>query len=293
MNASPTSLPVTVLIATKNEERNITDCLESVQFAEQVLVIDSQSTDRTKEISEQAGAEVHEFRYEGGWPKKRNWALENLDIRNEWVLILDADERISPMLRNEIEVSIKDASVNGYYTQWKFIFLGKWMKHSWSHGWMLRLFRKGMASYEDLGMRTQGGWDAEVHENIVSNGPCKRLKHPLDHESNQDLSFWIRKQNEFSDWNAARRITQLKQPLPPISGILSSDPVKRRKLLKALFIRLPGKPLLMFIFLFFVKRGFLDGMEGYYFCKLRAIHEFNIGVKVFETWNNPTQDGPN
>jgi glycosyltransferase involved in cell wall biosynthesis len=282
-------IPITVLIATKNEERNISDCLRSVRFADQILVIDSCSTDKTKEISLKAGAEVHEFNYRGGWPKKRNWALETLDIRNEWILILDADERVSPSLRHEIETAIKVIQVDGYYTQWKFIFLKKWMRHSWSHGWMLRLFRKGKARYEDLGMRAQGGWDAEVHENIVSDGLCKRLIHPLDHESNQDLSFWIRKQNEFSDWNAARRLTQLKLPLPPISAFFSTDPVKRRKLLKALFIRLPGKPLLMFFFLFVIKKGFLDGIEGYYFCKLRAMHEFNIGVKVFEARKNLLQ----
>ena len=279
-------IPITVLIATKNEERNISDCLRSVQFADQILVIDSHSTDRTREISQEAGAEVHEFNYQGGWPKKRNWALETLDLHNEWILILDADERVSPSLRHEIDAAIKATDVDGYYTQWKFIFLNKWMRHSWSHGWMLRLFRKGKAQYEDLGMRTQGGWDAEVHENIVSDGICRRLINPLDHESNQDLSFWIGKQNEFSDWNAARRLTQLKLPLPPISAFFSTDPVKRRKLLKALLIRLPGKPLLMFFFLFVIKKGFLDGIEGYYFCKLRAMHEFNIGVKVFESRKN-------
>ncbi len=208
------------------------------------------------------GAEVHSFSYDGGWPKKRNWALENLTIRNEWILILDADERVSTELRGEIQQAMIAPSVDAYYIRWKFIFLGRWMKHSWSHGWMLRLFKRGAAKYEDLGMRGQGGWDAEVHENIVSDGVCRRLQFPLDHESNQDLSFWIRKQNEFSDWNAARRIDQLKNPIPPLSLLFSSDPLKRRKLLKALFIRLPGKPFLMFAFLYILKRGFLDGIEG-------------------------------
>ncbi len=279
-------LPISVIIATKNEERNILDCLRSIEFADQVLLADSHSTDKTADIARKWGAEVHPFTYSGGWPKKRNWALENLDIRNDWILILDADERVSEELRIEIQEAIQSRSIDAYYIRWKFIFLGRWMRHSWSHGWMLRLFRKGKAKYEDLGMRNQGGWDAEVHENIVSEGVCKRLKSPLDHESNQDLSFWIRKQNEFSDWNAARRIDQLSIPLPPVRFMFLSDPLKRRKFLKALFIRLPAKPLLMFIFLYVLKRGFLDGVEGYYFCRLRAIHEFNIGAKVFEARNN-------
>ncbi len=275
-------LAITVVIATKNEEINLPDCLESIKFADQVVIVDSQSTDKTIELATKQGAEVHQFFYDGGWPKKRNWALHEVDIRNDWILILDADERVSPDLRNEIQIAIQSQITDAYYIRWKFLFLGRWMKHSWSHGWMLRLFRKGKAQYEDLGMRSEGGWDAEVHENIVSSGVTNRLSNPLDHDSNQDLSFWIRKQNEFSDWNAARRLHQLNQGVPPLKTLFSKDLVKRRKFLKSLFIRLPAKPLFMFGFLYIFKRGFLDGREGLYFCWLRAIHEFNIGAKVFE-----------
>lgn len=275
-------LPVTVIVATKNEERNLPDCLRSITFAEQVLIVDSQSQDSTVNLARQAGAEVHQFHYQGDWPKKRNWALNSLPIRNDWILILDADERVSPSLAAEMKTAILSSDIDGYYLKWRFMFLGRWMKHSWSHGWMLRLFRHGRASYEDLGMRGQGGWDAEVHENIVCRGHCERLQNVLDHDSNENLSFWIRKQNEFSDWNAARRLDQLQDPFPGFQLLFSPDPVKRRKILKAVFIRLPAKPLLMFVYLYFIKAGFLDGIEGFYFCRLRAIHEFNIGAKVFE-----------
>ena len=283
MNPTPNNkLAITVVIATKNEESNLEDCLDSIRFAEQIVIVDSQSSDKTTQIAEERGAEVHQFFYDGEWPKKRNWALEKIPLRNDWVLILDADERVSADLRNEIQLAIQSPSTDAYYIRWKFLFLGRWMKRSWSHGWMLRLFRKGHARYEDLGMRSEGGWDAEVHENIVSAGVTGHLSSPLDHDSNQDLSFWIRKQNEFSDWNAARRLKQLNQSFPPLKLLLSTDPVKRRKYLKALFIRLPAKPLFMFTFLYIFKMGFLDGREGFYFCCLRAIHEFNIGAKVFE-----------
>ncbi len=276
------SVPVTVIIAARNEEKNLPDCLASVTWAEQVIVVDSQSTDRSQEIVEATGAEFHQFHYQGGWPKKRNWALQTLDIRNEWVLILDADERVSHALAEAISTAIQSPTHAGYYLKWRFVFLGRWMKHSWSHGWMLRLFRHQQGGYEDLGMRGQGGWDAEVHENVVVEGATGRLTPQLDHESNEDLSFWIRKQNEFSDWNAARRLEQLQDSLPPLSALWSRDPVRRRKALKSVFVRLPAKPLLTFLFLYVYKRGFLDGREGYYFCRLRAIHEFNIGAKVFE-----------
>lgn len=275
-------LPISVVIATKNEACNIEECLESVLWADQVCLVDSQSTDGTVEIAESYNAEVHQFHYDGGWPKKRNWALEHVSIRNPWILILDADERVTEELRSEIETAIKNTEIDGYYIRWKFMFFNRWMKHSWSHGWMLRLFRHGKGGYEDLGMRGEGGWDAEVHENVVVEGQCKRLKSPLLHETRQDLEYWIRKQNEFSTWNAKRRLQQLSDHMLPLSYLWDGDPIHRRRWLKSLYIRLPFKPLLMFIYLYFVKFGFLDGVAGFYFCVLRAIHEFNIDAKVYE-----------
>ncbi|MFT7512319.1 MAG: glycosyltransferase involved in cell wall biosynthesis [Candidatus Omnitrophota bacterium] len=275
-------MALSVLIAARNEEVNIVECIRSVQWADQVYVLDSQSSDRTVELAEAEGAHVAQFHYDGGWPKKRNWGLENLPIQNDWVLLLDADERVSLELKNEIADAIQNPDFNGYYLKWKFIFLGRWMKHSWSHGWMLRLFRNGKGCYEDLGMRGEGGWDTEVHENVIVEGKVGRLSEVLDHHSNQALSFWIAKQNEFSDWNAKRRLDQLKEPLPPFTQLFSGDPAKTRKYLKALFIRMPAKPSLLFLYLYVYKRGFLDGRAGFYFCRLRAMHELNICAKVYE-----------
>lgn len=260
-------LPLTVIIPARNEERNIAQCLDSVSWADQVFVVDSRSSDRTRELSEARSATVVDFHYDGGWPKKKNWAIRNLPIRNEWIFILDADERIDEDLREEIGKAMEVPGINGYYVRWKFIFLGRWMKHCWRHGWMLRLFRKGSGEYEDLGMRNEGGWDNEVHENIVVEGRTAKLHNWLIHESNESLSYWIRKQNEFSDWNAVRRHAQLREPLPSWRSLLSHDPLERRRFLKALYLRLPCKPLLMFLYLYIVRLGILDGKEGYYFCR--------------------------
>ena len=274
-------IPVTILISARNEEEKIHACLDALAEFDQVILIDSQSSDRTCEIATQSGVEVVQFKYDGGWPKKRNWALENLDIRNDWVFLLDADERITPALRDEIDAAIRNDSFDGYYVKWKFLFLGAWMKHAWSHGWMLRLIKKDRGRFEDLGMRGEGGWDAEVHENMIVGGKCGKLKALLDHD-NHELDRWISKQNEFSTWNAARRFRQLQEPLPAISWLISRDPVRCRKLLKAVFIRLPFRPSFMFVYLYFLKLGFLDGKAGYFFCKLRAMHELNISAKMFE-----------
>ena len=274
--------PIAILIAVRNEENNIAEAIESVRFAKEVFVVDSHSEDQTRAIAEGLGAKVYDFHYDGTWPKKRNWGLQNLPITCQWVLILDADERVTPELRASIEAAVKRDDINGFYTRWKFMFLGRWMKHSWSHGWMLRMVRYGKGEYEDLGMRGQGGWDNEVHENVVVSGKCERLDGYLLHESNEDLEFWIRKQNEFSTWNAVRRSHQLREEFPPVSHLFSGDPVKKRKWLKSLFMRLPFKPTITFLWLYFAKLGILDGREGFYFCRLRAMHELNIQAKLFE-----------
>lgn len=274
--------PIAILIAVRNEEKNIAEAIESVRFAKEVFVVDSHSQDKTCELAEALGAQVFQFDYDGKWPKKRNWGLQNLPITCEWVLILDADERVTPELQASIEAAVKRDDINGFYTRWKFMFLGRWMKHSWSHGWMLRMVRHGKGEYEDLGMTSQGGWDNEVHENVVVEGKCEQLDGYLLHESNEDLEFWIRKQNEFSTWNAVRRGRQVAEGFPPFSSLFSGDPVKKRKWLKALFLRLPCKPTIIFLWLYFVKFGFLDGKAGFYFCRLRAMHELNVQAKVFE-----------
>jgi len=278
-------VPVTVIVPAKNEGANLQDCLASLEWAEEVFVVDSRSTDATAAIVQQWGRQLAQFDYHGGWPKKKNWAIRNLPIASEWILVVDADERVTTELAAEIAHAITDQRVSAYYVRWKFVFLGRWMKHSWSHGWMLRLFRRGCGEYEDLGMRGEGGWDNEVHENIVVTGEVGRLKEMLVHDTNEDLAYWIRKQNEFSTWNACRRVRQLEMPLPSVVGMFSREPLVRRKVLKALFIRMPFRPLFLFLWLYVIKLGFLDGRTGYVFCRLRAIHEFNVGAKVFELRN--------
>ena len=155
---------------------------------------------------------------------------------------------------------------------------------------MLRFFRHGKGEFEDLGMRGEGGWDTEVHENVVVQGRCGKLKSLLDHD-NHDLTRWISKQNEFSTWNAMRRRQQLRDPLPPLRWLFSSQPSRQRKLLKAVFLRLPFKPAVTFLYLYFLKFGFLDGRAGFYFCRLRAMHELNVAAKMYELAQSGASEG--
>ncbi len=275
------SVPVSVIVPAKNEEKNLRECLESLAWADEVFVVDSHSEDRTGQIAEELGASLVQFAYDGGWPKKKNWAIQNLPHRNNWILIVDADERVPAELAREIAGAIESPTADGYYIRWKFVFLGRWMRYCWRHGWMLRLFRKGRGAYEDLGMRGEGGWDNEVHENIVVDGKTAKLHSLLLHESREDVAFWIGKQNQFSTWNAKRRFRSTDEPAP-LSGVFSSDPLRRRKAMKRLYLMTPFKPLLTFVWLYVLRMGFLDGEAGFRFCTLRACHEAIIDAKVME-----------
>ena len=279
----PQEIKISVIVPTKDEAENIAECLESLADFSEVFVVDSQSSDRTTEIAKSYGANVIQFHYNGEWPKKKNWAISNLPLRNEWILIIDADERMTPELRDEMSEAIEVSDISGYYIRWKFIFLGKWMRHSWNHGWMVRLFRRSSGKYEDLGMRSEGGWDNEVHEHLIVNGRVGRLKSYLLHDSEKTLESWIAKQNDFSTWNAEKRRQQRDETLiSALRFIGSTDPLKRRRLLKAVFIRLPAKPMLLFFYLYVIRLGLLDGVAGLYFCALRASHELNICAKMHE-----------
>src|ERR1700729_2041985 len=124
-----TAMNVSVLIPALNERRHIVDCLASVSWADEVIVVDSNSTDGTQELAQAAGAQVVKFQWNGKFPKKKNWALENIPWKNDWVLILDADERITPELTREIQRTLQSPDHDGYFINRRFMFLDKWIKH--------------------------------------------------------------------------------------------------------------------------------------------------------------------
>jgi len=143
--------PLSVLVPVKNEAANLRDCLASVSFADEIVVVDSASADGTQEIAAAAGAQMVEFAWNGKFPRKKNWALENIPWRHEWVLIIDADERITPELEREIRLAIRRTDVNGFYLNRRFWFLGGWINHcGYFPSWNLRLFRHRCGRYEQI-----------------------------------------------------------------------------------------------------------------------------------------------
>ncbi|MDJ0694054.1 MAG: glycosyltransferase family 2 protein [Mastigocoleus sp. MO_167.B18] len=282
-------IPISVLIPAKNEEANLPACLESLQKADEIFVVDSQSDDKSIEICESYGAKVVQFHFNGRWPKKKNWSLENIEFRNEWVLIVDCDERITPELWQEIAYSINNPEFNGYYLNRRVFFLGKWIRFGGKYpDWNLRLFKHKLGRYENLNtedIRNTG--DNEVHEHVILNGKVGYLKNDMLHEDFRDLYHWLARHNRYSNWEARVYYNLLtgKGDSGTIGASLFGDAVQRKRFLKKIWVRLPFKPLLRFILFYILQGGFLDGKAGYIYGRLLSQYEYQIGVKLFELRN--------
>ena len=263
--------PVSLLIPCKNEENNIARCIQSVQWVDEIFVVDSQSTDKTIEIAESLGAEVVQFKYKGGWPKKKNWALENLPFTNEWVLILDADECLPPNAQNEIRgiVSNRHEKHSGYWINRRYFFLGKPLKHAYFPNWNLRLFKHKLGRYEKITDLSTNSGDHEIHEHVVVKGTTGRLRSVMDHHAFPTIDSFVEKHNRYSNWEAVVESSSTDD-----DSALQHDAVKGKRRLRRIFRKLPFRPTLRFLYVYLWQKGILDGWRGYVSSKLHAQYEF-------------------
>jgi glycosyltransferase involved in cell wall biosynthesis len=270
-------LPLSVIVPIKNEAANLPRCLESVQWADEIFVVDSQSTDDSVRIAEQHGAKVQQFHFNGVWPKKKNWALANLPFKNEWVFIIDADEVLPAEAEKEFAKAIANAGdLAGYWINRRFYFLGRWLKHAYYPNWNLRLFRHSLGRYEKMtDVETDSG-DNEVHEHVMVKGPTARLRCEMDHYAFPSIEVFIEKHNRYSNWEA--RVAVEKEG----DQVLAHEHVDLKRSLKTLAKRLPFRPLLRFLYIYVWQKGFLDGREGYYFARLHAMYESLSIAKTYE-----------
>ncbi len=283
-------LPVTVILPVLNEELNLPAALASVAWADEVVVVDSGSTDRTAEHATEAGATVVTFCYEGKGPRKKAWALANLEPRNPWVLLLDADERVPEALREEIAERIKRDDRDGWYVDREFIFMGRRLR-CFSPNWNLRLFRRGLGRIEDLGLANlEGTGDNEIHEHVEVDGELGFLRTPLLHKDDRGLTEWLDRHNRYATWEAHlyRRLRSEPIGVGPV-GFLRLDPFRRKRVLRRVWVRLPFRPLVRFFVWYVLRRGFLDGRAGFTFCVLMAHYEFIIGAKMRELERGSTE----
>jgi glycosyltransferase involved in cell wall biosynthesis len=278
-------IPVTVIIPVRNEARNLPRCLESLREVGEVLVIDSQSTDETCAIAESFGAHVVQFRYQGGWPKKRQWAMDTLPIAHDWILLLDADEVMTPELCREIQKAIQNPEIIAYRIRLQLYFLGKLLRHCDASFWKLSLFRKGQARFEcRLKDQDASMADMEIHEHVVAAGPTAALRNPLVHHNVESLSRYIQKHDEYSNWEA-RVLSRVDKNSGEMEASLFGTQAQRRRWLKRKLYRLPGSPVLLFLYRYCFCLGFLDGVAGLIYCTFQAVQMFHTKAKIYELRN--------
>jgi glycosyltransferase involved in cell wall biosynthesis len=256
----------------RDEELNLPDCLHSVRgWARQVVVVvDSRTTDRTREVAAAGGAEVHEHAFET-FAAQKNWALSTIRWQAPWLLIIDADERVSPELRDEIQAVVSGTEPKAAYAmRFRFIFYGQWIRHCWHSTWIVRLFQLNRARYETRG----------VHEHMIVDGSFGLLQSDLIHNDFKDMDAWIAKHNRYATLEAEELARPEQNAL--LRGRLFGDPLERRRFLKRIWNRLPLRPAWLFVYLYVFKLGILDGRLGFRFCLMKAIFDAFISAKAWE-----------
>ncbi len=280
---APPLLPLSVIIPVRNEAHNLARCLESLKSVGEIYVIDSQSSDDTVVIAESHGARVVQFHYAGGWPKKRQWAMDTLPLVYDWILLLDADELLTPELAEDIKQAIQDPHADGYYIALQIYFLGRRLRHSGASFWKLSLFRKGLGRFEcRLEDQDASMADMEVHEHVVVKGSTRELPHPLIHHNIESLSRYIQKHNEYSNWEARVWLDNRDKNDREIQPSLWGTQAQRRRWLRRHFLWLPGSPLAFFLYKYAWCLGFLDGVPGLIYCAMQGIQFFHIKAKIYE-----------
>ncbi len=263
-----------VYILTYNEEVDIAACIESALECDDIILIDSCSTDKTVEIASQYPIRIFEHKFETHG-KQRNWMLENIDTKYDWVYLLEADERLTPELFMEISTVVKEEKFKSYYAAEKMMFMGKWIKYSTQYPrHQMRLFKKGEVSFIDYGHT----------EREVCKGESGYLVNAYPHFTcSKGLSRWLEKHNRYSSDEAAETLRQIQKGKVNWHNLfLGETEVIRRRALKDLSLRLPFRPLSRWFYMYFILRGILDGKAGFAWCTLQAFYEYLILLKVEE-----------
>ena len=265
-------MSISILILTLNEETNLSGCLESVSWSDDIIVFDSFSTDRTVEIAKAAGVRVDQRKFDN-YAAQRNAALTQVSYKYPWVLMVDADERWPQAVFDEIRQALASSdSVSLYHFRRKDMFCGKWLRYSTGYPtWFGRLMRIGKVHVQ-----------REINEEYCTDGQKGYLKSNfIHHPFSKGVAFWLERHNRYSSMEARAILSEAKNRLQ-VKGFLSPDPIVRRRFLKQLAYRLPFRAFLVFCYLYFFRLGFLDGFAGLTYCRLRSMYEYLIDLKVKE-----------
>ncbi|MGB2833347.1 MAG: glycosyltransferase family 2 protein [Methylotenera sp.] len=265
---------ISVLILAKNEQQDLPGCLESVAWSDDIHVYDSMSTDKTVEIAEAFGAKVTRRPFDN-WAAHQNWGVQNIPFKHQWVFYIDADERMTPELIAAVHVSAKSpADTVAFRVQRRDFFEGTWLKHVQASPFYMRLFRPEKIRYERL-----------VNPISLADGQVGQMQGFLDHfPFSKGIGHWLDRHNSYSRLEAEQIVFNRRQNegFSFAKAFIAKDFHERRFHQKELFYRLPLRPLVKFLLLYFVKRGFLDGRAGLRYSILQSIYEYMIVLKVDE-----------
>lgn len=267
--SSNNKIPVSVVIPTLNEERNLERCLKCLDGFEKIYIVDSGSKDATIEIAKKYNVEVIPFKWNGQFPKKRNWFLRNHKLETPWVFFLDADEYVTEEFKKELRERLSEP-VSGFEVFYTIGFMGQQMKHFFTH--KLPLFRVGAGEYERIEENNWSHFDMEIHEHPVLTGKIGRIHATIIHEDDKGLQAYIAKHNEYSSWEANRYLALKKNG--HFEQLLFRQKIKYHLLSSYFFAPM------YFIWIYFFQFGFLDGEKGLIFSLLKKQYFSQIKFKI-------------
>ncbi len=269
------SLDLTIAIPVKNESKNLPGCLDSIDgIARQVVVIDSGSTDNTREIARQKGAEVIEFEWNGRFPKKRNWYLRNHKPLTKWVLFLDADEYLTEEFRSALRSELPNTEKKGFWLHYTIYFLGKKLKGGYPLN-KLALFQVGSGEYERIDEERWSDMDMEIHEHPVIEGDVGEISAKIDHRDFRGMESYTSKHNGYASWEASRY-------LKVMSDKNSQKNWTWKQKLKYRLMRTVWIGPLFFLGSFFLMGGFRDGRRGLAFAIMKMSYFTQIYCRIKE-----------
>ncbi|HSH88955.1 MAG TPA: glycosyltransferase family 2 protein [Ramlibacter sp.] len=263
--------PVTAMVFTLNEEVNLLHCLPSLQWCSEVIVVDSFSTDSTASICAAHGARLVQHAFEG-FGTQRNWALDHAQARNKWILILDADERVPPELAAELTAiaQANPAGVGAWRVRRRFHMWGRWLKHSSLYPtWVVRFVHADRVRYENRGHA----------ETQAVSGRIGDLGHDLIDENHKGIGEWYERQHRYAAKDAEFELTARSRKWQP-GDLVSPDPLVRRAALKRVASAMPARGLAYFLYAYVWRLGFLDGREGFRYCRMRAWYQTQVASRV-------------
>jgi glycosyltransferase involved in cell wall biosynthesis len=265
---------ISVLILTRNEAQNLPACLASVDWSDDIHVLDSLSTDGTQAIAAAAGARATERAFDD-WSTHQNWALKNLPFKNSWVFYLDADERVTPELRTALLAAAANPGSNvAFRVQRRDFFMDTWLKHVQTSPFYIRLFQPDKMRYERL-----------VNPVSLPSGPVGQITGFLDHfPFSKGIDHWLERHRRYAELEAEQTLANRRQhaSFSLQAALFEKDFHRRRYHQKELFYRLPFRPLIRFLYLYVARRGFLDGKAGYTYARLQSFYESLIVAKTRE-----------